>query len=724
MSQVTLQDCADEPIHIPGFIQPHGALLVFDRLPRLLAKSANAATYLTGLVLPQIGEIAGPDVLAGVIGPAATRLLLDGSNQSEAVELREGLHVFDVVMHASEGVLVVELERRAADTVSPGPFGHLLHRVSTRLQQQTSMAQLLDTAVNALRELTLFDRVMAYRFLPDDSGEVVAEARRADLEPFLGVRYPASDIPPQARRLYTIHRIRTIADIGYAPVAIVPSDRNPRTDRPLDMSHCMLRSVSPIHVEYLQNMGVGASMSISLVVGGKLWGLIACHHIGPHLPSYNVRMACLVLAETLSLLVAQAAELERFGVVQRSDHARTQIVARATLADDLVKGVVEGHPSLLDVVAADGAALVLGGRIATIGDVPSRERIKRLLDWIVAHAPSQMVAIGRADQWPDAAENGSEWAGVLAAEFFRESNGHVMWFRREQILQVRWGGNPEQTYGQGPNGQRLTPRGSFQEWTQLSRGCAATWLPGEQDAAQDLRQQLQRVALQKTSQLERVHSLLIGVLGHDLRTPLHAIALSAAVLAESDSVGKTIMRSTSRMSTLIDSMLDYAQLENRGALAVRREAQDLHKAVAGIVDEAMAAFPGCIVKLSTSGEPIATFDSTRVGQLVSNLLSNARHHGDPTRPIAVRVNGDSQVVHIEVANHGAPIADDMLEQIFDAFRSHAAKRTRHRVGLGLFICRAIANAHDGTIGARCADGVTTFHAQLSRHPRPDSTMEV
>ncbi|MEZ5964551.1 MAG: GAF domain-containing protein [Planctomycetota bacterium] len=717
MSRVTLQDCADEPIHTPGSIQPHGALLVFDHFARLVARSANAPSEVAGLAVPEIGVVAGPDALGGIVGPAVARRLGEAGH-TDAVELRCGSDVFDVVMHDSDGLLLVELERRQPEAMAPGPFGHLVHGVSARLQQQAELTPLLDTAVRALRDLTRFDRVMAYRFLPDGSGEVVAEERRADLEPFFGLRYPATDIPAQARRLYALNRIRAIPDVGYTPVPIEPSPVNPRTRRPIDMSHCMLRSVSPIHVEYLQNMGVGASMSISLMVGGRLWGLIAFHHMGPHRPSYNVRMACLVLAETLSLLVAQADELARYRVVQRCDRARGQIVVRARQADDLVRGVIEGTPNLLDVVKADGAAVVLGGRIATIADVPPRERIKSLVDWLQGHPPATVHALESAAEWPDAADHGDDWAGVLAAEFFRDSQGYLLWFRRQQILQVRWAGDPTKHYGEGPNGARLTPRGSFAEWTELARGHAEPWLAGERDAAQHLREELQRIALQKTSQLERVHSLLIGVLGHDLRTPLHAIALSAAVLAETDGgASKTIMRSTSRMSALIDSMLDYAQLENRGALAVRRETQDLHSVVAGIVDEAIAAFPGCDVGLTTDGDPIASFDKTRIGQLLSNLLSNARHHGDPTQPISVRVDGDSQVVRIEVQNHGDPIPDDLFEQIFDAFRSHAAKRSHHRVGLGLFICRAIANAHDGTIDARCADGVTTFVVQMSRYPR-------
>lgn len=713
--RVTLHDCADEPIHSPGSIQPHGVLLVFDHVPRLIAHSENAALLPRTLAVPAIGEVAGPDVLGGVVAPAAMRLLeLDGP-RAEAVELRCDDAIYDLVMHTSDGLLMVEVERRPVEPIAVGPFGHLVHKVSARLQEQRELPALLDAAVQALRDLTLFDRVMAYRFLPDDSGEVVAEARRPDLEPFLGLRYPASDIPAQARRLYAKNRIRSIHDVDYTPVAIVPNPHDPRTGRPFDLSHCMLRSVSPIHIEYLRNMGVGASMSLSLLVGGKLWGLIACHHMAPHRPSYNVRLACLVLADTLSLLVAQAAELARFATLQNSAAARSQIIVRSHAADDLVRGIIEGQPGLLDVVGADGAAVTLGGRIATVGEVPPREIVRTLIAWLGTRSQPKPIAIETSSAWPDGTANRRDWAGLLAVEFFHDAQGYLIWFRREQIVPVRWGAPTGKVYGQGPNGPRLTPLGSYTEWRELARGSCEPWSAGERDAAQDLREQLQQVALQKTSQLERVHSLLIGVLGHDLRTPLHAISMSAAVLeGYSQGIGKTILRSTSRMSALIDSMLDFAQLQNRNRLSVTRQPHDLHKTVSSIVDETTAAFPGCTVRFVARGDPLASIDRTRIGQLVSNLLSNARHHGDPTREVEVRVQGDDDVVCIEVSNHGEPIPDEMMSEIFEAFRSRTANKNSGRVGLGLFICRAIASAHDGTIDARCADGITTFRVQISR----------
>lgn len=719
---VTLADCADEPIHRPGAIQPHGVLLVFDFLPKLVARSENAEALIGDLGLPALGEMLGPEHLGGE-GREVLLGLDYEAGRGTSFEMNGAKGCFDVVVHVAKekNLVYVEFEQRKPERESQSAVGYLVHSIASRLQRHDRLEPLLEDAVIALRELTRFDRVMAYRFLPDDCGEVVAESRRADLEPFLGMRYPASDIPAQARRLYVLNRVRTIPDISYQPVAMVAAGAGDTSPTQLDMSHCMLRSVSPIHVEYLQNMGVRASMSISLVLDGKLWGLIACHHMGPIYPGLNVRLSCLTLSEHLSLLVGRVADAARQRLLRDSAVARTRLVERAASSDDLIEGLVRGTPTLLDVVRADGVAITLGGRIATLGSVPPRDDIRALVERLAEeHAP--VFVAEDATEWRVDGEDES-WAGVLAIEFHKEFGGYVIWFRQEQLRHVRWGGNPEKHYGIGANGARLTPRGSFEEWRQLARGTCAPWLPGERDAAADLRAQLQRDALQRVSKLERMQTLLIGVLGHDLRTPLHAISLSAQLLSASSEVGATIRRSTTRMTAMIDSMLDYARLANNEGLSITRERQDLHACAQSIVDETLAAYPGCVVEFRSDGDCMADIDTTRMGQLLSNLLSNARHHGDPSRPISVAVTGDQRIVRIEVANFGPPIPPERQHGIFEAFASIGPKRSRDRVGLGLFISRAIAQGHGGAIDFTCEDGVTTFRVTLTRFVKIDGDTE-
>ncbi len=285
--QVDLLNCADEPIHIPGSIQPHGALLFFTADGALEGWSANAPAMLG--FTPELGAAyASLD-----LPPAALELLVEyiGPGEPEVtpsmVPVCIGGADFDCVVHAALGRVTAEFEQREASADEVALFAVKAHASIDRLRRQKTIEGLLSIAVDQIREITGFDRVMAYRFRPDDSGDVVAEARREGIVPYLGQRYPASDIPAQARRLYVLNTLRSIIDVNDTMVPLLGAPEA----LPLDMSHAVLRSVSPIHIEYLKNMGVGASMSVSIVINNRLWGLIACHHMSRKLVPYSIRMA-------------------------------------------------------------------------------------------------------------------------------------------------------------------------------------------------------------------------------------------------------------------------------------------------------------------------------------------------------------------------------------------------------------------------------------------------
>src|SRR5690606_4190654 len=264
-------------------------------------------------------------------------------------------------------------------------------RAIARIQQQTCIDDLLRVTVEELRKLTGFDRVMAYRFLPDDSGEVVAEWRRDDLEPFVGQRYPASDIPAQARRLYILNPLRLIANLEYRPVPLQPQ-HNVLTGQPLDLSRSVLRSVSPIHVEYLTNMGVAASMSISIVVDNRLWGMFACHHTTPYLVPRAMRMSCQLLSQIVSVLVERTLSQEHARAIERSSSLRIRLTERTTQAGDILRALEEGDPSFLDLVDSHGAAASIDGRTVLFGQTPDEETVLDWIDWLQSNDTDDIFA--------------------------------------------------------------------------------------------------------------------------------------------------------------------------------------------------------------------------------------------------------------------------------------------------------------------------------------------
>lgn len=508
---VDLDNCAREPIHVPGMIQPRGALVVVREDDGTVVQvSDNLATHLGRTPAEAIGR-----PLADLLGapqaeallthvrdprPLAPRnpLLLHHRDASGVVRLLDGaLHrpPLPVEPPGSGDVPVlpvVVLEVEPASAARPLDFPNTYQAVRdalAALDRATTLVEVVDAAARHVRSLTGFDRVMIYRFDDDYNGEVVAEARREDLNPFLGLHYPASDIPPQARALYEKNWIRLIADVGYTPSPVVPTDL-PTTGQPLDLTFSTLRSVSPIHLEYLANMGVRASMSISLLHEGRLWGLIACHHYsGPHEPPFEVRTAAEFLGATLSVRVVAQAEDERDARHRAAAGVLAGLVA-ASRDDEtpLATALTEGL-GLLELVGADGALVVAEGRTANLGTVPGPTARLAVLDWVRATAGPDGVAATDSLRTVDPAvgARAPDVAGVLGVVL--PDGQAVVWLRDEVVRRVDWGGDPHNKAIALLEGDtvRLSPRRSFDRWREVVEGHGQPWEPEEVESAAALR---------------------------------------------------------------------------------------------------------------------------------------------------------------------------------------------------------------------------------------------
>jgi chemotaxis family two-component system sensor kinase Cph1 len=712
---VTLANCADEPIHIPGAVQTHGALFAFDPAGLLCAWSGNVPAEF-GLV-PEAGLAIGDlpferEVIAFL--ERAARGALAGDAAPQLLETVVRGREYDLVAHGHEGRLIAEFERRPVAASDIARFSLAAHRGIESLRRARTLEALLETAVLHVREVTGFDRVMAYRFRHDGSGDVVAEAVRGDWAPFLGMRYPASDIPAQARRLYTINTLRLIADVDSKPVPLFARDG----EAPLDLSHAVLRSVSPIHIEYLQNMGVGASMSVSIVVGGELWGLLACHHGGPRQVPYALRMACDVFAQ---ILAAGVQGLEARAVATATEDAanvRAALIESMVAEDDMLAALHAHAEGLRESLGADALILCQGGKLLTHGDVD-----RECAQAIVATLPADredLVERNSLTDWPeDARDVPAGWIGLLALPFDPPGAGWVVALRREQVQTVRWGGKPEKSTRVGPMGHRLTPRGSFEEWREVVRGTAEPWDDTRHQIARRLVAEMYRACNRRHAELERMRTQLLAVLGHDLRDPLQTITLAARVLemgADAGPVGKRIQASSNRMQRLIGHVLDLSRLQGGLGLGVHRADVDVALLVRALVEEWRISYPGNPLELVAPSELIAAVDPDRFTQVVSNLVSNARHHGEPNQPIVVSVEGDDARLRFSVRNVGAPIADDLVPDLFKPFkrRREAEATNRSGMGLGLYIANEIVGAHGGTLAYAYEAPAVVFTVETPR----------
>ncbi|MBY5716807.1 GAF domain-containing protein [Rhizobium leguminosarum] len=527
---VDLTNCDREPIHQLGSVQPFGFLLAISSDWIVTRASANLVEFLDVAQADAIGRpvvsLITPEALHAVRNKLTTLRGSDIVERIFGIALMSDQNRFDVAVHLNEGEVIIEGERCQDDRRDVASLS--MRSMMSRLDHTETLEAFFREGARQARALTGFDRVMVYRFDEGGSGEVVAEAARAGIGSFLGLHYPASDIPVQARALYLRNLFRIIADVDAVPVPILPQlDEH---GRPLDLSMSVLRSVSPIHIEYLKNMGVGASLSISIVVDGNLWGLFACHHYGPRLPSAQSRST----AELFGQMFASRLESrERRLALDYETKARriadrllTSVADNASLLDDPA-WLIE---ALADAIPADGIGVWINGRLALAGIGPDERSFAALVRHLNRSAAGRIYAVDRlSETYPDL-EVDDAVAGMLAIPISRSPRDYVVLFRQELVRTVRWGGDPHKPVEYGANGPRLTPRKSFEAWSELVRGRSLPFTEAERRVAETIRVTLIEVVLRLTDEVSMARQtanerqeLLIAELNHRVRNILSLI---------------------------------------------------------------------------------------------------------------------------------------------------------------------------------------------------------
>ncbi len=492
--QADLSNCEREQIHLAGSIQPHGALLVVREPDHVIVQASENAGAFLGLETPVVGrsleEIPGD--LAARLRPHFGDNLVDIARgvRCHAGRVRRG---YDCLIHrAPSGGIVIELER-AGPSVD---FSQPLEKALRAIIAAPGLRSLCDETARIFKAMTGYDRVMVYRFDDDGHGEVLSEAREPSLEPFLGNRYPATDIPQIARRLYERNRIRVLRDVEYRPVVLEPP-LSPITGDQLDMSLCFLRSISPIHVQYLKNMGVRGTLVVSLLVNGKLWGLVSCHHYVPRFIHFEERAVCELLAEAVATRIAA---LESFGRAQAEYSVRRleqRMIRAVSLEGDWRGALFDQSKALLEPVGATGAALLFEGEVRTVGEVPSTTALREIGDWLGGRQRSDLIAtasLGR--DAPAFAELTSIASGLLAVPISTSPGEYLVWLRPERVRTVTWGGNPNEPHLVGDDPATLSPRRSFAQWHQVVEGTADPWSDADLAAARLIGETVTDVVIQ------------------------------------------------------------------------------------------------------------------------------------------------------------------------------------------------------------------------------------
>ena len=751
---ITLTNCDREPIHIPGLVQPYGFLLCLDETTKQVVQASENVEAHVGISAGQLlhkglERLLGPDRLAEVraLWPTlGTTPKLLGAR----LDYVQGQPFFKLILHRYDGLVWVEFEPVAEAEVSALDLPSLNSTLAQLLEAST-VQEFCQRAVEHVREITGFARVGMYRFAPNESGEMIAEAKRADLDPLLGLHYPATDIPQQARAMYLKNWLRFIPDVDYVAAPLVPV-RTLSTGRPPDMTHSVLRSVSPIHIQYLKNMGVAATMTISVIQDGRLWGMLMCHHDSPRLISFELRELCLFIAKTFSALLPTKEQLEQSAYQLRIQEAKSRLFAQMGRQSNFLAGLYQQPTTLLDVFDCGGAAIFFEGELITLGHTPTEPQLLELLDWLRENVRQDVFYTDSyARHHPAGRAVRATASGILAITLAQEPGDYIIWFRPEVLQNVAWAGKNEKVEKMDDGQLFLSPRQSFEAWSQEVEDTAAPWLPLEVEAARAIRLHISDIRIKilnelqaRAASLSRLNTELTRsndeldsfayIASHDLKEPLRGIHNYSIFLLEDyadllDEEGvsklKTLVRLSERMEALIDSLLQMSRI---GRLDLELQPTDMNQLVSEVLELLHPRLEQTNTTVEVRGPlPTVQADPTRLREVLNNLLTNAlKYSNKPDRRVTIGeaepgkagVRGaanpeDYYVFYVQ--DNGIGIDPRHHETIFRIFRRlHAQEKYGGGTGAGLAIAKKMIEKHGGELWVESVlgEGATFYFSIL------------
>ncbi len=723
IQEINLTSLKQPPIHALTEIQPHGVLLVLQEPELTILQVSQNTSHAFGIAPDAVLGQTLDDILdtfqADRLRAGLAYDNLDLINPTKIWVRRKGddYQIFDAIFHRNaDGFLVLELEPALTQESIPFlSFYHLARASINQLEATSNLQDFCQIIVREVRNVTGFDRVMLYRFDHDGHGEVVAEDKVDEMESYLGLHYPESDIPQPARKMFLSNWIRVIPDATAEPVKLYP-ERNPVTNQPTDLILSILRSPYSCHLEYLHNMGVGASLTISLMKDQELWGLIACHHRTPKYVPYELRKACEFLGRVIFAEISTYEETVDHQYRLNLANIQSTLVERMSQADNFIDALVQYEPNLLDLVNAKGAAICLNGHWTLVGHTPSEEELNYLAQWLartvdeeVFYTDSLPLVYSDAERFKDVA------SGLLAIPISRRS--YVLWFRPEVIQTVNWGGDPNHAYElkQTETDLRLCPRKSFQLWKETVRLKSLPWKLVEIKACLELRKAIVNIVLRQAEELallaqdlERSNAELkkfAYVASHDLQEPLNQVANYVQLLemrynAKLDQDAKEFIdfavEGVSLMQTLIDDVLVYSKVDLKGS---ERELTEVEAALNQALGNLRGRITETNAEVTYETMPTIVADGTQLMQLFQNLIGNAIKFRQKTESprIHIGVQRQEEAWLFSVQDNGIGIDPQFADRIFVIFQRLHTRDEYPGSGMGLAICKKIVECHRGKI---------------------------
>lgn len=713
---VDLTNCDKEPIHIPGKVQSHGFLLAVDKKDLTITYvSENIAQFVNetasfflekpisiidSLLTHQEPEINIIDLLR--VGVVSKNFDLISPRPFEI----NGTS-FYLIISLTGNNLLLEFEPVTLQYDIQNSIG----RSASIMLQGKSVSSLVQGAAKEVKNLINYDRIMIYKILDDGSGEVIAEEKNDDLQPFFGLHYPASDIPKQARELYKLNLTRLIADVNTADSPIITYKK----DQPLDLTNSGLRAVSPIHIQYLKNMGVFSSFSISLLAHGELWGLVACHNYSQKFIDFKAREGSKLIGQILSSALEFRQEEENSEVVKQFKD--TSIFLAEQLAKDkyLVEALTAHKLSVLDITDATGVVIIFENGLKTLGNVPDEEAILALVEWLKQSNDESIYHTHRLPQiYPPAMKFKAIASGILTCTLSKELGEMIIWFKPEKISTVKWAGNPDKPVIESSDGLlNLSPRKSFATWSQTVINTSVKWRSEEISSVVRIREIILTDINKKANAIRLLNEKLGAAyeeldtfsytISHDLRTPLTSIKTYSELLLKNKSIDDggrkmlgRILTSANKMNLLIKEILNLAKV---GRTGIHDDTINMEVLLKEIEGEVWSALKADNTKLIFGHLPNLKGDKVMIAQVFSNLLTNAVKYSlmsqKPRIEISGKIDGGETIYAIK--DNGMGIDNRYYDRVFELFKRMDNVKDIEGTGVGLAIVKRIVERHNGRV---------------------------
>jgi chemotaxis family two-component system sensor kinase Cph1 len=740
-----LTNCDREPIHIPGKIQAHGFLIAIDQEFRITYCSENISLFFPVAAITMLGtpiyylETALLKKIDGfiekLVSIARTKA---GFQPVNPYPITVNGVEFNLIINASAELYLLEFEPAVSDLELD-----LQQAIGSSLSEilaDATLSRLLDKTAVQIKKIIGYDRVMIYKFHDDGHGEVVAEAKNAELSAWLGLHYPASDIPQQARALYKLNLTRLIADVNAEPSAIITFDDLQATG--LDLTNSALRAVSPIHIQYLKNMDVASSFSVSLLHQGELWGLVACHNYTPRFIHYKQREAAKLIGQVLSSALTFRQQEEDQNKSNQLKMAVDGLTRHLLRYNNIEEALFKHDVTLLHAVEAGGAVLAYGNHFYHAGQTPDDAFLTIFSDWLNDNIEEAIYATNRLpEEFPPALVHKATASGILVCRLSKELKEYMIWFRPEVAAAVTWAGNPDKPVEISEAGLlTISPRKSFETWTQQVQLTSIPWKNEDFRSALQLKEEVSFAISRKATEIRILNEKLKGAydeldafsytISHDLKNPLTTIKSYSQLLKRSAKLEQKeqnmldgILNGALRMQDMIEEVLNYSRA---GQIKAKARFVNMKVMLADMKEQHLIANEDRSVNIHIGETPDIYGDETMIQQVFSNLIGNAIKYSKKVAAPVIHISGELADGHIKynVKDNGIGIKFHDQEKIFDLFKRSDDVLEYEGSGVGLAIVKKIMEKHQGRIWVVSEPGAGSAFYVAFRHPDLDTSKHI